>query len=134
MKFRSVIHAAIAGAALSFACGAALAGDVCEEGCTPGYWKQDQHFDSWNAPYDPADDFDATFGVDFFTPDISLLDALNLTGGNGGLKQLARAAVAALLNAAEGFYPMTEAEVIAAVAGASPPTYESGKKNLATPK
>ena len=102
------------------------------EGCTPGYWKQDQHFDSWNAPYDPADDFDATIGVDYFTPDISLLDALNLTGGKGGLKQLARAAVAALLNAAEGFYPMTEAEVIAAVAGATPATYESVKNTFAT--
>ena len=102
------------------------------QGCTPGYWKQDQHFDSWNAPYDPTDDFDATFGVNFFNPDISLLAALNLNGGAGGKNQLARAAVAALLNAAEGFYPMTVAQVLAAVQGATPATYESVKNTLDT--
>lgn len=102
------------------------------QGCTPGYWKQDQHFDSWNAPYDPTDDFDATFGVNFFNPDISLLDALNLNGGAAGKNQLARAAVAALLNAAEGFYPMSAAQVIAAVQGATPATYESVKNTLDT--
>jgi hypothetical protein len=102
----------------------------CNNGCTPGYWKQDQHFDSWNAPYDPTDDFDTTFGVNFFNPNINLLAALQLGGGAGGKNQLARAAVAALLNAAEGFYPMTEAQVIAAVAGATPATYESVKNTL----
>ena len=102
------------------------------QGCTPGYWKQDQHADSWNAPYDPTDDFDATFGVNLFNPNITLLDALNLNGGGGGLNQLARAAVAALLNAAEGFYPMTPAQVIAAVQGATPATYESVKNTFDT--
>lgn len=97
------------------------------QGCTPGYWKQEHHFDSWNALYDPSDDFDATFGVDLFNPNITLEEALNLGGGKGGLNQLARAAVAALLNAAEGFYPMTTAQVIAAVQGATPATYESVK-------
>jgi hypothetical protein len=100
------------------------------QGCTPGYWKQNQHADSWNAPYDPTDDFDTTFGVNLFNPDISLLDALNLGGGAGGKNQLARAAVAALLNAAEGFYPMTTAQVIAAVQAATPATYESVKNTL----
>lgn len=101
------------------------------QGCTPGYWKQDQHFDSWTG-YAPGDDFDATFGVDLFNPDISLLDALNLTGGKGGKNQLARAAVAALLNAAEGFSPMTEAQVIAAVqAAATSGDFESTKNTFA---
>ena len=104
------------------------------EGCTPGYWKQDQHFDSWTAPYDPSDDFDTTFGVDLFSPDITLLQALELTGGKGGLNQLARAAVAALLNAASSGVdsPQTVAQVIAAVQGATPATYESVKNTFAT--
>ena len=33
------------------------------EGCTPGYWKQTQHFDSW-VGFAPSDWFDAVFGVD----------------------------------------------------------------------
>ena len=103
------------------------------EGCTPGYWKQTQHFDSWTAPYDPTDDFDATFGVDFFNPNITLLAALELNGGKGGLNQLARAAVAALLNAASSGVdsPQTTAEVIAAVQGATPATYEAVKNVFA---
>ena len=104
------------------------------EGCTPGYWKQDQHFDSWTAPYDPSDDFDATFGVNLFSTNITLLQALELNGGKGGLNQLARAAVAALLNAASSGVdsPQTIAQVIAAVQGATPATYESVKNTFAT--
>jgi hypothetical protein len=103
------------------------------EGCTPGYWKQDHHFDSWTAPYDPTDDFDATFGVNFFSTNITLLQALELQGGKGGLNQLARAAVAALLNAASGGVdsPQTIAEVLAAVQGATPATYDSVKNVFA---
>ena len=33
------------------------------EGCTPGFWKADQHFDSW-AIYSPTDSFELIFGVD----------------------------------------------------------------------
>ncbi len=33
------------------------------EGCTPGYWKQTQHFDSW-VGFQPSQFFDAVFGVD----------------------------------------------------------------------
>jgi hypothetical protein len=105
---------------------------VGNEGCTPGYWKQDHHFDSWTN-YAPGDDFDTVFGVDFFNPDITLLDALNLGGDKTGINQLARHATAALLNAASGDVnsPMTEAEVIAAVQGATPATYQSVKNTLA---
>jgi hypothetical protein len=82
--------------------------------------------------YDPDDDFDTVFGVDFFSPDITLEDALNL--GGGGVNALARHAVAALLNAAQGFYPLTEAQVIAAVqaAFADQSTIESTKNDLAS--
>src|SRR5262245_29821740 len=32
-------------------------------GCTPGYWKQSQHFDSW-VGHSPNDSFEAVFGRD----------------------------------------------------------------------
>lgn len=84
------------------------------EGCTPGYWKQEQHFDSW-VTYAPGDFYDEVFGVG---PHITLLEALN-TGG-GGENALLRHSVGALLNAAspDVAYGMTEAEVIAAVQAA----------------
>lgn len=65
------------------------------EGCTPGFWKN--HLDAWTG-YSPGADFDATFGVDLFDPNITLEDAVNRHGG--GVNALARHAVAALLNAA----------------------------------
>ena len=77
------------------------------EGCTPGYWKQSQHFDSWTAPYDPGDLFSATVGVhkDLTTstfedafPGMTLLQVLQQ--GGGGLAALGRHTVAALLNTA----------------------------------
>jgi hypothetical protein len=89
---------------------------VGDQGCTPGYWRN--HADRW-AGVAPGDDFDATFGVDLFTPDISLGMAIQL--GGGGDNALARHATAALLNAYGGMpnadgttvaYPYTAAEVI----------------------
>jgi hypothetical protein len=85
-------------------------------GCTPGYWKQKQHLDDWPPTgLDPADDFDATFGTDYFNPDITLLQALKARGG--GLNVVARHGTAALLNALhpDVNYPLSAAEVIAAV-------------------
>ena len=77
------------------------------EGCTPGYWKVRQHFDSW-VGYSPDMDFSAVFGRTITiswkmvgrpmaTEDPSLLQALWANGG--GINALARHAVAALLNA-----------------------------------
>jgi hypothetical protein len=98
------------------------------EGCTPGFWKQDQHFDSWTEPFDPTDSFDATFGVDVtlrvdgeLVTNPTLLQALNAQGG--GINALARHAVAALLNAASpdvasGY---TTAQIIAIVQDAIAP-------------
>ena len=82
------------------------------EGHTPGYWKN--HLDEWQG-YTPDDDFDTVFGVDVYNPDITLDDGIRAKGG--GLSALTRHAVAALLSAAHANvdYPMTEAEVIAAV-------------------
>ena len=83
------------------------------QGCTPGYWKQDQHFDSW-VNYSPTDDFEATFGVNA-SFNLTLLGALEL--GGGGEEALARHAVAALLNASnsEVDYFYTATQVIALV-------------------
>jgi len=76
-------------------------GDACDEvgkpgGCTPGYWKQDHHFDSWSG-YAPGDSFEAVFGRNV-PGNPTLLDALR--SGGGGLNALMRHTVAALLNAA----------------------------------
>lgn len=67
-----------------------------EQGCTPGYWKQPQHFDSWTG-YSTGDSFNTVFGGTYFSPDITLLQALGRNGG--GINALARHSVAALLNA-----------------------------------
>ena len=91
------------------------------EGCTPGYWKQDHHFDSWPAPYLPTTSFNTAMGLpgtNLFPNTFTLLDALNANGG--GKNALARHAAAALLNAASGNvdYDLTVAEVQAAVLAA----------------
>jgi len=103
--------------------------EVCQiinrggEGCTPGYWKQSQHFGSW--PVDPATTtFGAVFGgacgVDQPTlkggADLCtglLLDALSAKGG--GINALARHAAAAWLNSAssvEFHYLQSEVETM----------------------
>jgi hypothetical protein len=83
------------------------------QGCTPGFWKNKKRLPLW--PLDPDADFDTTFGVDLFDPDITLGEAVRAKGG--GDNKLARHGTAALLNAAhpDVDYPLTEAEVIAAV-------------------
>lgn len=103
--------------------------EICkqQEGCTPGYWRQDQHFGSWtDPPYSPVvplttfrvafdlEDLDApitmtTNGgpgggsemVDTFgdvNDDLTLLDAIWAQGGGEG--KMGRHATASLLNAA----------------------------------
>ena len=72
-----------------------------QTGCTPGYWKQTQHFDSWATPILPATSFEAVFG-NIPGADVSFLQALQGGGGSdleGALRILRRAAAAAYLNA-----------------------------------
>jgi hypothetical protein len=85
--------------------GALLSVNVGGQGCTPGYWKQDQHFDSW-VHLSPNQKFvnvferqiDIRWGKKKNTEDNpTLLQALQAKGG--GINALARHAVAALLNA-----------------------------------
>lgn len=105
MKNRSLVLGVIAGFAL-LTSGNVLAGDsyeVCDEGCTPGYWKQTQHFDSWPTPYGPDSNLRDVFvtAPETLVPDDTFLEALNYGGGagvDGATHILLRAAVAALLN------------------------------------
>jgi len=99
------------------------------EGCTPGYWKQRQHFGNWTAPYAPNTKFDAVFADAF--GEMTLLQVL--WQGGGGLKALGRHAVAALLNAASADveYDMSVEDVIAAFNEAyASGDYEGAKMEL----
>ena len=87
-------------------------------GCTPGYWKQPQHFFRWGS-IPQSQSFNATFGVTAgqsgFPDSFSLLDALK--NGGGGIAALGRQGTAAYLNSRTpgmGF-PYTTAQVIALV-------------------
>lgn len=92
-----------------------------EDGCTPGYWKQSQHFDSWvgfttDQTNESVFDVPNSLGLDNDT----LLTSLSYGGGPGEVgaaKILLRAAVAAVLNASnpDVEYPDTTASVIAQV-------------------
>jgi hypothetical protein len=98
------------------------------EGCTPGYWKQEHHFDSWTAPYTPTTLFSAVFADAF--PGQTLHDVLSQ--GGGGLKALGRHTVAALLNAASGGvdYDLTTAQIITAFNAAFASGDYEAQKNI----
>jgi hypothetical protein len=97
------------------------------QGCTPGYWKQPQHFDSWTV-YTQTDTYDSVFGVSAFPVTLTLLQALEQ--GGGGINALGRHSVAGLLNAVSPNvnYPITSAQVIALTQAA----INSGNKTLIT--
>jgi len=82
------------------------------EGCTPGYWKQPHHFDSWPAPYTPNMLFSSVFENAY--PGKTLLQVLQNNGNTTGLDALGRHTVAALLNSASGNvnYDLTTQNVI----------------------
>ena len=100
------------------------------EGCTPGYWKQEQHFGSWtNPPYNPLstlfsdlEAFERVITIDEeqsgTKTNPTLLEALGANGGE--INALARHGTAALLNAASTSvtFPFTVAEVILLVQAA----------------
>jgi hypothetical protein len=83
------------------------------EGCTPGYWKQSQHYDSWMG-YLQSQPFETVVGVNSLPGDPSFLQTLGLNGG--GASALSRHTAAALLNAAASSgvtYAYTTNEIIA---------------------
>jgi len=107
------------------------------QGCTPGFWKQSQHFGHWET-YSPGDDYETIFGVQIVIKEPNnamnnmptLLEALNAQGG--AQNALARHSVAALLNAASSgtSFLFTEAGVIALVQAAFVDGSFEQKKNL----
>jgi hypothetical protein len=89
------------------------------EGCTPGYWKQPQHFDSW-VGYTQGQTLESVFDVpnSYGMDNKTLLQALSFQGGSstvGAAEILLRASVAALLNSSSVNYPLTTADLIAQV-------------------
>ena len=95
--------------------------------CSPGYWKQPQHFDSWIG-YTPNQLFSSVFeGVTISwsakgkpgpVANPTLLQVLE--GNGGGITSLARAAVGALLNATALNSGLTAAQVTAIFNAANP--------------
>ena len=91
------------------------------QGCTPGYWKQSQHFDSWPAAYSTGQSISSVFTVPSQLSalgSMSLLQGLSFQGGsgvNGAAQILLRAAISALLNSGKVDYPLTTAQVISQV-------------------
>lgn len=67
-----------------------------EYGCSSDFWKN--NLELWNkVGLDYNDDFDETFGINHFEPDITLEQAINMEGV--GMNHLARSGTAAYLNA-----------------------------------
>jgi hypothetical protein len=98
------------------------------QGCTPGYWKQSQHFDSWTATgYSPGQLISSVFTVPASytingTPEgsFTLVQGLSFKGGNdvsGKAQTLLRAAIAAVLNSSNSAikYGMSKTDIINAV-------------------
>lgn len=125
------------------------ANDVCNDGCTPGYWKQEHHFGSWcntvsnpltappAIPYDPDDTLASAFECNTFAySSLTLLEALQLKGGQE--KALIRHATAALLNAAHpdvhGGTTVSgvKASFCSAIASTNPDSWEIAKDEFAS--
>lgn len=98
--------------------------------CSPGYWKQSQHFGNWSG-FSPDQSFSSVFGETITVMwsqkgkpapvvDPTLLQALQANGG--GINMLSRATVGALLNAAILDTTLSTDEVIAAFQNAYPGT------------
>ena len=88
------------------------------QGCSPGFWKQEQHFAQWPALYLPEGPLAEALGLDALEGNPSLLDGLQ--DGGGGLAALMRQAIAGILNAAHAdlAYPYTVEEVLALIKAA----------------
>lgn len=68
-----------------------------DEGCTPGYWKQEQHFDSYPVGITPNTQLDVLLGFEIPGYETTtVLEALQLKGG--GANALIRQGTAGMLN------------------------------------
>jgi len=115
------------------------------QGCTPGYWKQSQHFHSWTATgYTPGQLISTVFSVpgtlkvnNLGLGTYSLVNGLSFKGGSdlsGKAQILLRAAIASLLNTSNSSiqYGMLQADVINAVNAALATGDATQITNLAT--
>lgn len=100
---------------------------VAVQYCSPGYWKQDQHFGSY-VTYLPTTLFGDVFENAF--PGKTLLQVL--WQGGGGLNMLGRATVGGLLNSTSMNTGMTVAQVIAAFNAVYPGTNTAYQATAAT--
>jgi hypothetical protein len=85
-------------------------------GCTPGYWRQAQHFDSYaGTGVTPTTTFQSKFTIpaSFQIPNLSWVQALEYNGNSNGIEALIRHAAAGYLNAGKLTYGMTQAQVVA---------------------
>jgi hypothetical protein len=110
--------------------------DGGSEGCTPGYWKQPQHFDSW-VGYTQGQTLESVFDVpdSYGMDNNTLLEALSFKGGSGTVgaaEILLRASVAALLNSSSVNYPLATADLINQVNAALASGNRGTMLNLAT--
>lgn len=78
-----------------------------EFGCTAEFWRE--NLELWEVlDVNYNSDFDGTFGSDYFEPDVTLEQAINLEGP--GLNHLARSGVAAYLDSLVN--PYADAEIL----------------------
>jgi hypothetical protein len=102
---RALVCAGVSVAALTVAPASQAVEGGTTEGCTPGYWKVQQHWDSWQEA-EPTQLLVSKYsGAALYnsTMELTLVQALQGRGGSGvegAAAILARAAVAAYLNAA----------------------------------
>ena len=110
-------------------------------GCTPGYWKQSHHFDSWPMGYTPnrliGTVFSGTTAAPYNLGGTTMVNALQGDGGPtivDAARILLRAATAAVLNSASTSfsYPLTTAQIVAQVNGALATQNRATILNLAT--
>ena len=110
-------------------------------GCTPGYWKQSHHFDSWPMGYAPnrliGTVFSGTTAAPYNLGGTTMVNALQGDGGPtivDAARILLRAATAAVLNSASTSfsYPLTTAQIVAQVNGALATQNRATILNLAT--
>jgi hypothetical protein len=94
---------------------------VGNEGCTPGFWKQPQHFHFWCAPYAPNTLVSTVFDTTDCGCDFSSLTFLQALSGSSGpticdaQRKLYQMGVSALLNACSVAYPLSTAQIISEV-------------------
>ena len=92
---------------------------VGDKGCTPGYWKQSQHFDSW-VGWLPTAKIGTMFSAssNYSLNNYTLLQGLQFKGGPtlaAAAQILLRASIAAELSANTVSYPLSAADIITQV-------------------